>query len=416
MLQDIIKKLHAYFRRLLFPLYLFPIKLLTYSLYYTLRAIGRFTWALLLILRDMVIFPFLSLRNLLKTLFLLTLILYVFASLVVIADYFTKEYANYSKFFCSLRNEDELKSKVVRIVGGLAEGTGFFIQDDQVLTNFHVIDGESSPKVILPGGDFITPDSIVGDKDLDLAILTFESESYASYVLPLPTSQISLFPEEKLYAVGYPLGTDLVGDATLLKGRFIDFRTSSSERAVYLQTDINVVKGMSGGPLTDICGQVVGINTIGLAGLSLFIDGFQASQEIANFSAQDVALIEVDASLSPEDGVKAFYTYIMARDLQNGFALLSSEYLHYTTYAEWTSRFHDILSIDVVLTQLVEDEPDTVFVKFITKTWTGSEVNYKYYEGIWVTKLEDGLYKMRRSLIKEVSDPPWDWYYPGPEY
>lgn len=106
----------------------------------------------------------------------------------------------------------------------------------------------------------------------------------------------------------------------------------------------------------------------------------------------------------------------MARDMQSGYNLLSEEYLAYTSYDEWTNRFIDILNVDVILTEMVPKAKDTVFVKFVTKTWSGSEVEYKFYEGVWVTKLEDGIYKMRRSMIKEVLDPPYDWYYSGPEF
>ena len=136
---------------------------------------------------------------------------------------------------------------------------------------------------------------------------------------------------------------------------------------------------------------------------------------VPTFNDQDVHKIAVDATKSPEDAVTAYYTYIMARDLEHGFALLSSEYLAYTSFEEWTARFTDILYIDVVKTQMLEDSDDTVFIKFVTKTWTGAEAIYKYYEGVWVTKLEGDTYKMRRSMIKEVADPAWDWEWTGIE-
>jgi hypothetical protein len=67
-------RLRAYLRRLLFPLYLFPLKLATYSLYYALRALGRFVLEMLRIVRDMIIFPFRSLRNFLTAIFFIFLL------------------------------------------------------------------------------------------------------------------------------------------------------------------------------------------------------------------------------------------------------------------------------------------------------------------------------------------------------
>ncbi len=190
MLQTIIKKLRTYLRRLLFPIYLFPLKLFTYSLYYALRALGRLTWSLIFILWDMLLYPFTGLRNFLKTICLFILILYMIASSMAIGDYFHRQYGPINNYLCFLNNESDLKSKVVRIVGGYSEGSGFFISDDLVLTNFHVIDGESSPKIIFPDGSFTMPTQIIGDKQIDLAILTAVAPSHA-FVMPLPTTQSS---------------------------------------------------------------------------------------------------------------------------------------------------------------------------------------------------------------------------------
>lgn len=82
------------------------------------------------------------------------------------------------------------------------------------------------------------------------------------------------------------------------------------------------MQGMSGGPLVDKCGEVVGINTQGLAGPSLFINADWAKNNMANFTDEDIVKIEVDPALSPEDAVYAFYTYLKARRMEDGFNLL----------------------------------------------------------------------------------------------
>ena len=156
---------------------------------------------------------------------------------------------------------------------------------------------------------------------------------------------------------------------------------------------------------------MVGVNTISLAGLSLFITADQVKLLVPSFTDQGITKIEVDPSVSPEEAVKAFYTYLKARRMEDGFALLSTEYLKKTNFEEWTNRFTDILDVDVIKSEKFEDTKDTAFVKFSTKNWNDGEADYHYYEGTWQTIEEDGVYKMLKSNIKEVTDPGWEWFY-----
>lgn len=405
-----VQKFVAYIERLLNPIYLFPIKLVTYSTYYLVKFSIIAIVELIKIIIDLVKFPFKSFRNFLKSLFIGALIVYIVASTFVVIDYIRTHYGYYTKFFCSTGTTEKMKKSVVRIVGGYAEGTGFFISENQVLTNFHVIDGESSPKIIFPDGKFITPTKITGDKDADLALLYTEN-SYPNMVMKLPSDDLTFKEEEPLIATGFAMGTDLVGKATSLRGNFIDYRKSKSSTVGYIQTNISLVEGMSGGPLVDQCGNIAGINTMGLAGLSMFISGGDANKLIPEFTDQEIEKIKVDPSKSPEEAVKAFYIYLKARKMEDGFNLLSQEYLQKTNFEEWTTRFKDILDVEIIKASKAENTDDTVSVKFGTKNWVDGEVEYHLYEGTWKTIFEDGVYKMLKSNIKEVKNPDYLWFY-----
>jgi hypothetical protein len=402
-------RLKAYFKKLLFPLYLFPIKLITYSAFYIVKFIIKFIFALFGLIWDCIKFPFKSLKNFLKSIVLAAIAIYLFFSLLVISDYMTRQYGQWRKFFCRVGVSTKLKKSVVRIVGGESEGSGFFIADNQIITNFHVIEEEPSPKIIFENGSFVTPIKIIGDRNADLAVL-FTDAKYPDLVFSLP-DRIGFSENEPLISAGYPLGTNMPGDATVLKGNFVDFRNSKQSPVGYIQTNLSLVPGMSGGPLVDQCGSVVGVNTLSLAGLSLFITASDVKRLVPTFTDQEIAKINVDPSKSPEDAVYAFYTYLKTRRMQDGFNLLSKKYLEKTNFTEWTNRFTNILDVEIFKWERYENSADTVFVKFGTKNWVDGEAEWHYYEGTWQTVKEDGVYKMLRSKIKEVENPEWDWFY-----
>lgn len=335
--------------------------------------------------------------------------IYLVANLVMMNDYFKKNYDWYQELYCRVDAQEKLKKSVVRIVGGSAEGSGFFINDQEVLTNFHVIDGEPSPKIIFSDGEFITPVKITGDSEADLAIL-YTEKNYPEYVFPLPDT-ISFDDNMPLLAAGYPMGTIINGSPTVIEGKFLDYRRSRKEKVGFVQTDFSLVEGMSGGPLVDMCGNVFGINTISMSGQALFIAASVAKDLIYSFTDQEITKIQVDPSISPEEAVKGFYTYLKARRMKEGYNLLSEGYKKYATIEEWTNRFNDIIDVDVISVSQYKKSEDAVYIKFSTKNWVDGEVEYHYYQGTWQTVKEGGNYRLSRSNIEEVKNPDIAWFY-----
>ncbi len=401
-------KFKKYIKRLLFPLYLFPIKLLTYSTYYFVKFLIVFLIKLFKLLWFLIKWPFLKFTNFIKTIVWFGLTIYICFSLLVIADYITRQYGDISKLWCDVGVKTKLQSSVARIIGGYGEGSGFFITPTEVVTNFHVIADEPSPKVVFSDGHFETPIKIVGDKNMDIAVLTLAG-NYPEKVYEL-RDLYDLHDDEILLSAGYPLGSEITGNPTIVKGNFIDFRRSRRDFVGYIQTNISLVKGMSGGPLVDQCGNLVGVNTQSLAGISFFITAFDVKNNLHNLTDQEITKIEVDPTKSPEDAVFAFYTYLKARQMEKGFELLSSKYLEKTNFTEWTNRFTDILDVEVINTEKYENSKDTVYVKFSTQNWVDGELETHYYQGTWETVLEDNMFKMNKSKIEEVDNPEWDWF------
>src|SRR3990167_8580491 len=148
---------------------------------------------------------------------------------------------------------EKIRRSVVRVVGGESEGSGFAVKKDGfILTNFHVIEFEPSPKVILPDNTIETAQVIMADKDADLAVIKIKKD--------LPVIQLAsiggVSPAENLLAIGYPLGGELSGESSVIKGSF-SRRTKDKKNGIeYLQTDITMIPGISGGPMVNICGKI----------------------------------------------------------------------------------------------------------------------------------------------------------------
>ncbi len=141
-------------------------------------------------------------------------------------------------------------------------GSGFIVSPDgTILTNHHVVDRAEKVTVSVPGRKPRYPARIVGmDKQTDLAVLKIEPEA------PLPAAKLghadTLQVGQWVLAVGNPYGLDGTVSFGIVsaKGRNLEVDDLLND---FLQTDAMIDVGSSGGPLVDLDGEVVGINSRG---------------------------------------------------------------------------------------------------------------------------------------------------------
>lgn len=158
-------------------------------------------------------------------------------------------------------------------------GSGFIISADGiVVTNNHVIEGAEQIEVYLTDGSRLAAKIIGSDDKTDLAVLKVE----AGHELPFVEFGDSdrAVVGDWVMAIGNPFG--LGGSVTLgiVSARNRDIQSGPYDQ--FIQTDAAINQGNSGGPLFDMNGKVVGINTaiIARGGSSLGI-GFAVPMNLA---------------------------------------------------------------------------------------------------------------------------------------
>src|SRR3989344_1225877 len=88
----LLKRLGVYLKHLLFPLRFFPVKLITYTVYYLVKFLIKFIITLIGLIIETIAFPFKSLKNFLKSIFIGFMAIYLLATGFVTLDYLTTQY------------------------------------------------------------------------------------------------------------------------------------------------------------------------------------------------------------------------------------------------------------------------------------------------------------------------------------
>ena len=152
----------------------------------------------------------------------------------------------------------------VRTPEGL--GSGFFINaDGYLITNFHVIEGETEISVEvyhqkdgqLDRETYKQVKIIAINKFHDLALLKIEDKNAPKFKFVTLGNSDALSVGDAVFAIGSPLGLE----RTVTQG-IVSTKTRQLEGNLYLQTSTQINPGNSGGPLFNLAGEVVGVTNM----------------------------------------------------------------------------------------------------------------------------------------------------------
>lgn len=149
-------------------------------------------------------------------------------------------------------------------------GTGFVYKQNKstsyILTNYHVVSGNTSIRVTFSDNGKADAKFVGGDHYYDIAVLSVPSK-YVKQVATIGSSK-SVDIGDTVFTIGSPVGSELNGTVTKgiisHKNRKVTLSESKGYMIKLLQTDVAMDSGNSGGPLCMVNGTVIGMNSLKL--------------------------------------------------------------------------------------------------------------------------------------------------------
>ncbi|WP_340691650.1 Do family serine endopeptidase [Hyphomonas sp.] len=137
-------------------------------------------------------------------------------------------------------------------------GSGFVISPDGIIiTNNHVIDNADEIEINFSDGRVLEATLVGRDRDTDLAVLKVNSRTPLPYVDLADSDHAEV--GDWVIAIGNPFGFGGSVSAGIISARNRDLNSGRSDD--FIQTDAAINRGNSGGPLFNLGGEVVGVNT-----------------------------------------------------------------------------------------------------------------------------------------------------------
>jgi len=149
---------------------------------------------------------------------------------------------------------------VVAVMTENSMGSGFIVSSDgYVVTNYHVIQNGERIRILHKDNKIIDAEVMAIDRLRDLALLKMEGEY--NYLELANSDELQV--GRKVIAIGNPLGLSFTVTEGIISGLKREGPNGIQE---YIQTDVSLNPGNSGGPLLDTKGRVIGINNFKIGG------------------------------------------------------------------------------------------------------------------------------------------------------
>jgi serine protease Do len=193
-------------------------------------------------------------------------------------------------------------------------GSGFIVSPDgYIITNAHVVDGASEVTVKLTDRREFTAKVIGSDKRTDIALIKIDAKGLTALDI---NANPAIRKGEWVIAIGSPFGFESSVSAGVISG--VHRALPNGQMVPFIQTDVAVNPGNSGGPLLNAAGQVVGVNSQiysrsgGYMGLSFAIpadiaarvaDQLKTTGKVAH-GRLGVGIQGIDQSLAQSFGLK----------------------------------------------------------------------------------------------------------------
>ena len=192
-----------------------------------------------------------------------------------------------------------------------SQGSGF-VYDEQgrVITNQHVVDGAESVSVRFADGTTYDAKVVGADPSTDIAVLAVDAPESALSPLELADSA-SVEVGEGVVAIGSPFGleqTVTTGIVSALNRQITAPNNFAIDGAI--QTDAAINKGNSGGPLLDLSGKVIGVNSQ--------IESESGGNDGVGFAVPSNTVARIARALIEDGSVEHAYLGVTTEDADGG--------------------------------------------------------------------------------------------------